>query len=175
MVARPSRPLPTSDTAALKRIGQSVRARLEADPSAYRIPIDGLEIFAVSDFFSEAECRRLMAIVDEVARPSPTYDDSADLGRTSYSGDVDPWDDSRATVCRGSGIQASFRPLQPLPFILDDRTGSRGAAQLDRNGLSERRGTRWGNRISQDRPVDPAAGWRFAGMEQHDPGWSSQS
>jgi prolyl 4-hydroxylase len=92
MVARPRRPLPTSDTAALKRIGQSVRARLEADPSAYRIPIDGLEIFAVSDFFSEAECRRLMAIVDEVARPSPTYDDSADLGRTSYSGDVDPWD-----------------------------------------------------------------------------------
>lgn len=92
MVARTRSPFPTSDTAALKRIGQSVRQRLEADPTAYRVPIDGLEIFAISGFFSEMECQRLMAIVDDVARPSPTYDNNADLSRTSYTGDVDPLD-----------------------------------------------------------------------------------
>lgn len=79
-------------TAALKRIGECVRARLDADPSAWRLPVQGLEIWGVTGFLDEAECRRLMTIVDDVAVPSPTYDNSHDGSRTSFSGDVDPHD-----------------------------------------------------------------------------------
>ena len=80
------------DAPALARIGERVRARLDADPSAYRLPFDTIEIYGVADFFSADECARLMAMVDAVARPSPTYHNNSDNGRTSYSGDVNPAD-----------------------------------------------------------------------------------
>lgn len=77
---------------ALKHVGEIVRKRLANDPGVYRIPVDGLEIFGVADFFTAAECARLMATVDAVARPSPTYKGTDGSGRTSYTGDVDPDD-----------------------------------------------------------------------------------
>jgi prolyl 4-hydroxylase len=40
-LSRKSRPHP--DAALLKRIGQTVRARLDADPAAYRLPVEGLK------------------------------------------------------------------------------------------------------------------------------------
>ncbi|WP_338468206.1 2OG-Fe(II) oxygenase [Novosphingobium sp. ZN18A2] len=80
------------DTDALAALGKAVRERLDADPSCYRLPVDGLEIYGVANFFSDEECDKLIAITDKVARPSPTYNNNADGGRTSYSGDVDPWD-----------------------------------------------------------------------------------
>jgi prolyl 4-hydroxylase len=80
------------DRADLRQVGEIVRARLDADPSAYRLPVEGLEIYAVRDFLSETDCRRLIGIVDAVAAPSPTYNGNIDGGRTSYTGDVDPGD-----------------------------------------------------------------------------------
>ncbi len=80
------------DRAKLCRIGETVRARLDADPAAYRLPVEGVEIYAVADFVSATDCRRLMTIIDAVARPSPTYNNNIDDGRTSYTGDVDPAD-----------------------------------------------------------------------------------
>ncbi len=80
------------DTPFLAKVGERVRARLEADPSAYRLPVDGIELYGVADFFSAEECTRLIALVDAVARPSPTYHGNADSGRTSYTGDVDSSD-----------------------------------------------------------------------------------
>lgn len=68
-------------------------ARLSADPAAYRIPVEGLVIFGIANFFSATECHRLMATVDTVARPSAVFGGTgASQGRTSYSGDVDPHD-----------------------------------------------------------------------------------
>ncbi|EGD58968.1 2OG-Fe(II) oxygenase [Novosphingobium nitrogenifigens DSM 19370] len=78
------------DRDALRIIGETVRNRLSANPAAYRLPVDEIEIYAVSEFLDTADCRRLIAMVDDVARPSPTYDDNHDKGRTSYTGDVDP-------------------------------------------------------------------------------------
>lgn len=80
------------DRARLRAVGDAVRARLDADPAAYRLPVEGIEIWAVADFLSAAECQRLIAVVDAVARPSPTYNNNIDGGRTSYTGDVDPRD-----------------------------------------------------------------------------------
>lgn len=81
-----------ADSAALKKVGQIVRDRLAVDPAAYRLPVEGLEIYGVAEFFSPAECTRLMQMVDAVARPSPTYQGTEAGGRTSYTGDVDPFD-----------------------------------------------------------------------------------
>lgn len=85
-------PLDNPDMDRLRAIGERVRARLDSDPTVYRIPVEGLEIFGVAAFFSEIECARLIEVVDGVAQPSQTYGDNADAGRTSYSGDVDPAD-----------------------------------------------------------------------------------
>jgi len=77
----------------LRRIGRKVRERLAANPDVYKMPTDKAEIFAVGDFFTPDECSRLMAMIDAVARPSPTFDsDYSSDYRTSYSGDVDPYD-----------------------------------------------------------------------------------
>ena len=77
------------DRAELRRIGEAVRARLDADPAAYRLPVEGAELYAIADFLSPVDCNRLMATIDAVARPSPTYNNNSDGGRTNYTGDVD--------------------------------------------------------------------------------------
>jgi len=84
---------PLADKAALEAAGRVVRARLANDPSVYRVPVEGAEIHAVANFLSPAECERLMAMIDAVAKPSPVFEQShAGTYRTSYSGDVDPAD-----------------------------------------------------------------------------------
>jgi prolyl 4-hydroxylase len=86
-------PSDVPDRTALKRIGEKVRQRLAANEAIYTLPTDKAEIFAVGDFMSPAECRKTIEMIDRVARPSATFDVGygADY-RTSYSGDVDPYD-----------------------------------------------------------------------------------
>lgn len=104
------------DGPALARVGERVRTRLDADPSVYRLPVDAIEIYGVADFFSPDECKRLIDMVDAVARPSPTFDGTisagGDGGRTSYSGDVDPSDPFIRMIERRiddlMGIEASY-------------------------------------------------------------------
>ena len=79
---------PAADQNALARLGAAVRARLAADPAAYRIPVEAAELYAVAHFLSPAECARFIGLVDEVARPSATYTAGEAAHRTSYSGDV---------------------------------------------------------------------------------------
>lgn len=89
------------DQEALKRIGATVRKLLEADPGTYRVPTDKAEIFAIGDFFSPAECRRLIAMIDTVARPSQLHDTAyVSKFRTSYSGNFDAWDPFVMSVSR---------------------------------------------------------------------------
>jgi prolyl 4-hydroxylase len=86
-----SRIVPDRDP--LKRIGAAVRKRLAANPEVYRVPTDKAEIFALGDFLSPRECERLIAMIDTVARPSAVYDSEYGTSfRTSYSGNVDPYD-----------------------------------------------------------------------------------
>ena len=81
------------DQARLRRIGRKVRERLAALPEAYVIPTDKAEMYAVGNFFTPEECGRLMGIIDAVAQPSRAFDAAYESGyRTSYSGDVDPYD-----------------------------------------------------------------------------------
>ena len=81
------------DQAANKRVGEQVRKRLAANKAIYTLPTDKADIFAMGDFMSPQECRKMIAMIDEVARPSATFDRTyGDEYRTSYSGDVDPHD-----------------------------------------------------------------------------------
>lgn len=84
---------PVPDQDALARLGKSVRARLAINPAAYRIPAGKVELFAIGNFLSDAECTRLCTMIDAVARPSALHElDYASGFRTSYSGDLDPRD-----------------------------------------------------------------------------------
>ena len=81
------------DQDALKRLGALVRGKLVADPDAYQIETDKADLFAIGDFVSPAECKRLCTMIDLVAKPSTLHEEGYDSGfRTSYSGDLDPLD-----------------------------------------------------------------------------------
>lgn len=81
------------DQPILRAMGQRVRARLAANPAVWKAPTDKAELYAVADFVSAEECARLIAMIDEVAKPSTVFDMTyADGYRTSFSGDVDPHD-----------------------------------------------------------------------------------
>ena len=81
------------DKDALKRVGSQVRKRIENDPRAYKIETDKAEIFAFGDFLTAAECERLCLMIDLTAKPSTLHEqDYASGFRTSYSGDLDPYD-----------------------------------------------------------------------------------
>lgn len=89
------------DQDALRRVGESVRKRLKADPQVYQVPTDKAEIFALGGFLTGSECQKLMMLIDVVARPSSLYDqDYAGGFRTSYSGDFDPHDSLVKSVSR---------------------------------------------------------------------------
>ena len=89
----PPEPAHNPDKDRLRRIGRKVRARLEAVPEVYKVPTDKAEMFAIGEFFTPEECGRLMGMIDAVAKPSQAFDADYSSGhRTSYSGDVDPYD-----------------------------------------------------------------------------------
>ena len=80
------------DKDALRRVGETVRKRL-THHQVYKLPTDKAEIFAVGDFLTPSECKRMMRMIDAVARPSSLYDQDYSSGfRTSYSGDLDGHD-----------------------------------------------------------------------------------
>lgn len=81
------------DQDALKRVGAEVRKRIAADPRAYKVETDVAEIFAFGDFLTAAECEQLCLMIDLTAKPSTLHEQDYSSGfRTSYSGDLDPYD-----------------------------------------------------------------------------------
>ncbi|MEW4448363.1 2OG-Fe(II) oxygenase [Qipengyuania sp. JC766] len=87
------------DQDALRRVGKSVREKLEDNPRVHRVPNDKVEIYAISDFLSVEECQKLIHMTDVVAQPSVLYDRDYDSGfRTSYSGNYNPNDPLVRTV-----------------------------------------------------------------------------
>ncbi|MEY2942854.1 MAG: hypothetical protein RLY97_868 [Pseudomonadota bacterium] len=82
-----------ADQIALKNLGVAVRARLAADPTAYKFPLDSAEIYAVGDFLTPTECAKFITMVDASAKPSHAFNaEKFGKYRTSFSGDVDPFD-----------------------------------------------------------------------------------
>ena len=69
-----TKPAKVPDQDALAKVGETVRKRLDADPKAYRVPTDKAEIYAVGEFLTSNECRKLAGMIDQVARPSSLYE-----------------------------------------------------------------------------------------------------
>ena len=110
--------LKAPDREACKRIGKSVRQRLEGDPGIYKLPTDQAEIFAVGDFLSAAECQRFVDLIDKVARPSELHESAyVEKFRTSYSGNFDREDPFVRSISRRIddllGIEHPYYPLPP--------------------------------------------------------------
>lgn len=81
------------DKDALKRVGDTVRKQLDANPNAQKLPTDKAEVYAVSYFLDAPECQRLVTMIDATAQPSIAYDTDYSSGfRTSYSGNLNPHD-----------------------------------------------------------------------------------
>jgi prolyl 4-hydroxylase len=114
---------PVPDRQALALLGAAVRARLEAHADIYRVQDDRIELFAVGGFLSEAECTRLCAMIDAVARPSALHElDYASGFRTSYSGDLDPRDPFVADISQRIdallGVSAAIgEPVQGQRYL----------------------------------------------------------
>ena len=89
------------DQDALARVGKTVRERLDADPKAYKIPSEKAEIYAIGEFLTSNECRKLAGMIDQVARPSSLYKGTYKDGyRTSYSGNFDAQDPTVKMISR---------------------------------------------------------------------------
>lgn len=73
-------------------VGRDVAARLDADPSVVRVPVDGVQFYKRADFLSPAQCDALIALIEAGRRPSTLLSDRAGHGfRTSDSCDMDRW------------------------------------------------------------------------------------
>ena len=94
MEAEPVSKFPVNlDQPGLKRVGEQVRTRLAANPAVYKVPVEAAELYAVGDFLTPDECRKMCDMIDAVAEPSRVFDLDYSSGyRTSYSGNVDPHD-----------------------------------------------------------------------------------
>lgn len=81
--------LPGSDPAALAKIGEAVRERLDANAGAYRTDCAGLELYSVPNFLSPAECAALIEMIDSDAKPSVSLrPDDGPNPRTSETCDL---------------------------------------------------------------------------------------
>jgi prolyl 4-hydroxylase len=88
------------DKDALKRVGDSVRKRLDENPQAEAIDTGGkADMYAVSHFLAGAECQKLLGMVDAIAQPSELFDQDYSTGfRSSYSGNLNPYDPFMADI-----------------------------------------------------------------------------
>ncbi len=82
------KPGPPSKTRAA--VGDSVGARLAANPAIKRAKIDTAQVYYHPDFLTDAECAKLMRLIDTHKRPSTLLSTSDDPHfRTSESCDMD--------------------------------------------------------------------------------------
>lgn len=71
-------PLDGSNARLLVQIGERVRAKLDAEPSAERVSAQGIDMYVVHGFMSPEECAEMVALVDLDLKPSQIFRSTAD-------------------------------------------------------------------------------------------------
>jgi len=149
-MANETKVAPNPDKQRLCKVGNEVRKRLAADPTAYKVPSDRAEVFAFSEFLNQAECDHIIRLVDDVAKPSEVFEEVYQAAyRTSYSGDVDRGDNVVKMVERrisdllgidlawGEAVQGQrYRPKQEFKEHCDwfDTTSDYWQEEIVRGG-----------------------------------------
>jgi prolyl 4-hydroxylase len=81
---------PGQPSVARAAIGQSVAARLDADPRMMRLPSETIQAYRSLDFLDDATCDHLIALIERRRRPSTLLSDKGQgANRTSESCDMD--------------------------------------------------------------------------------------
>lgn len=137
------------DRAAMKRVGEQVRARLAADPAIYKLPTDIAEIYALGDFLTAAECQRFIEMTDAIAKPSQLHLTAyIEKFRTSYSGDYDTRDPFVKGISRRIDDVLGLDPewgesIQGQRYIARARVQGAQRLVLHRSGLLEGGRSTW--------------------------------
>lgn len=77
---------PGADPAKLAQCGAIVRAHLDRNPHAERLPLDGAEIYRVPGFLSRKDCKAICRAINRHAVPSTLYRGADREGfRTSFT------------------------------------------------------------------------------------------
>ncbi len=81
---------PNPDQAALASAAARVRTTLDAQPHIYKVPVEAAELWTRSEFLSDADCARLIAMIDAAAEPSGILSHGhTETWRTSSSANFD--------------------------------------------------------------------------------------
>lgn len=102
--------LPGSDPALLARIGDTVRARLDATQGAARLTDERFDLYRIDDFLTPDACAAMIALVDAGAQPSTVFATATDKPpRTSHTCRMDGADP------RVAEVEAAIDALIGLP------------------------------------------------------------
>lgn len=83
---------PTQASPERAACGRTVSARLDANPTMLRSPVDGAAIYRHPDFLDARQCATLIRLIDADRKPSRLLSDRAGNDfRTSESCDMDRW------------------------------------------------------------------------------------
>jgi prolyl 4-hydroxylase len=83
--------LPGSEPAVLAGFSESVRVRLDANPAAFRMPAENIELYVMRGFLSADECAKLIELIETDLKPSTILAAQLDRGfRTSHSCNLPP-------------------------------------------------------------------------------------
>jgi prolyl 4-hydroxylase len=92
-------------------IGTTVAARLDATPGAARMPTDAVQFYTVAGFLPDAECDRLVAMIDARRRPSTVLSDKqGSESRTSDSCDMDRFSPEVQPIDEGIAALLGIEP-----------------------------------------------------------------
>lgn len=81
-------------SARLAQIGAVVGQRLATHPDVQKVSVDLIDLFVLPNFLDAAECAPLIAMIDADSRPSSLFIEGPGSDyRTSYSCDLDRWND----------------------------------------------------------------------------------
>ncbi len=85
--------IPDTTAQARSKFSREVTKRLEKSQRTEKLDCDLFDAFVVREFMNAQECMRMMRMIDSTAQPSSLYKQDPDKEfRTSYSGNVDPFD-----------------------------------------------------------------------------------
>lgn len=95
-----------------RQVGETVSARLDANPRTIRVPSDAARIYRCPDYLAPAQCDALVAMIEAGRRPSTLLAERPEAGfRTSESCDMDRWSPDVRPIDESIAALLGIEPL----------------------------------------------------------------